>query len=570
MSPTDGAVEAARQAAVQAGAPVFIRPLAAKDIAVVGVQRGQGPLAGVPFVVKDNLDIAGLPTTAGCPALATGPAPDHSAAAVQRLIDAGAVPVGKTNLDQFATGLVGTRSPYGPCSSVASKAHISGGSSSGSAVAVARGIVPLALGTDTAGSGRVPAAFNGLVGVKPTRGLVSTRGLLPACKSLDCVTTLTRTVTDARDALTALTSYDPADPWSRPAPPVAPVTVARRMQVVGVPVAALDLDPLHRAAWKASVDHARTLGLQLVDVDVEPFLEAARLLYQGPWVAERYAAFGHLLEPDGPHLDPTVRSIVLGGAAVTGADTFRGLDRLAALRRRTEPVWRDIDALLLPVTPGHPLLSEVQADPIGVNTRLGTYTNFVNLLDLCAVAVPAGRRTDGLPYGVQLIAPAFADAPLLDLAGRWCGEPTPDATTPAGHTLVAVVGAHLTGLPLNPQLLALGGRLHSRSRTAGGYRLIRLPGDGAVPRPALVHSGDGPDAGLPLEVWELPYQGVGSLLDSVSAPLGLGRVALCDGSNVIGFLAAGGGSLNGEDITDEGGWRAHLDRSAAQSFANNP
>jgi len=564
----DGAVEAARQAAVEAGAPVFIRPFSAADVAVVAVRRGRGPLAGVPFVVKDNIDIAGLPTTAGCPVLATGPVPDRSAAAVQRLIDAGAVPVGKTNLDQFATGLVGTRSPYGACSSVASEAHVSGGSSSGSAVAVARGIVPLALGTDTAGSGRVPAAFNGLVGVKPTRGLVSTRGLLPACRSLDCVTTLTRTVADARDALAAIACYDPADPWSRPAPPVAPVAVARRMQVVGIPVSALDLDPLHRAAWEASVDYARRLGLQLVDVDLEPFLEAARLLYQGPWVAERFAAFGHLLEPDGPHLDPTVRSIVLGGAAVTGADTFRGLDRLAALRRATEPTWRDIDALLLPVTPGHPLLSEVQADPAGVNSRLGTYTNFANLLDLCAVAVPAGRRTDGLPYGVQLIAPAFADAPLLDLAGRWCGEEVPDTATAAGRTLVAVVGAHLSGLPLNPQLLALGGRLHSRSRTAGGYRLIRLPGDGAVPRPALVHSGDGPDAGLPVEVWELPHQGVGALLDAIGSPLGLGRIALQDGSDVTGFLAVGGRSPAGDDVTEEGGWRYHLDRLAAQSPTN--
>ena len=512
-----------------------------------------GPLAGVAFAMKDNIDLAGLPTTGGCPALEQAPPAAASATAVQRLLDAGALPVGKTNLDQFATGLVGTRSPYGRCSSVADPLRISGGSSSGSAVAVASGVVPLALGTDTAGSGRVPAAFNGLVGLKPTRGIVSTRGVLPACRSLDCVSTLTRTVAEARDALAVLAGDDD-DPWSRPVPAQLPVEVAARARVVAVPDAPLDLDPEHRTAWARAVEHLATVVPHVVRVDISAFLEAAQLLYGGPWVAERYAAFGHLLEPDGPHLDPWVRQIVLGGRDLSAAELFRGIDRLAALRRRTEGVWRDVDALLLPVTPGHPTHAEVDADPLGVNARLGVYTNFVNLLDLSAIAVPAGRTDVGLPYGVQLVAPAFADAPLLDLASAWCGEHVDPPVVAPGRALVAVVGAHLTGLPLNPQLVRLGGRLAYRDRTAPGYRLVRLPGDGP-PRPALLGGGQG---AFPVEVWDLPAQGVGQLADAVPAPLGLGRVRLHGGAEVLGFVCADGGAIGGLDVSAAGGWRAHV------------
>ncbi|MGN9909179.1 allophanate hydrolase [Phytohabitans sp. LJ34] len=516
----------------------------------------EAPLAGVRFAIKDNIDLAGHPTTAACPALAARPA-GSSAAAVRLLLEAGAVPVGKTNMDQFATGLVGTRSPYGACHSVASPAHVSGGSSSGSAVAVATGVVPLALATDTAGSGRVPAAFNGIVGVKPTRGLVSNTGVMPAVADLDCVTTFTRTVSAARPAIAALTWADPDDPRSRPTPPRAPAGIAGRMRVVAVPDAETELDPPHQEAWRAALDRLRGVAAHVVRVDIGAFLDAGRLLYEGPWLAARYAAVGRYLEPDGPHLDPTVRRIVLRGRDIAGADVFAGFERLAALRRRTEAVWADVDALMLPTTPGHPRLADVAADPVGVNARLGTYTTFANLLDLCAVAVPAGERADGLPFGVQFVAPAFADAPLLDLAAAWCGEPVPAAAAPPGSTLLAVAGAHLSGLPLNHQLLDAGGRLAFRARTAPGYRLYRLNGPG-VPRPGLLRTGDGPAAGIAVEVWRVPHQAVGALLDTVPAALGLGRVGLDDGTAVAGFLTTEDAVRDATDVTWAGGWRAAL------------
>jgi allophanate hydrolase len=470
-------------------------------------------------------------------------------------MSAGAIPIAKTNMDQFATGLVGTRSPYGACHCVASAAHVSGGSSSGSAVAVALGVVDLALGTDTAGSGRVPAAFNGLVGMKPSRGLISNRGLMPASPSLDCITTFSRTVALARVALETLIAPDSDDPYSRPMPPTAPAGVADRMRVIGVPSARLDLDEPHRRAWQAAVTHAATVS-RLVQVDVEPLLAAARLLYAGPMIGERLAAFGQLLEPDGPHLDPTVRQIVLGARSAKAVDVYRAQHRLAALTAQTRAVFVGIDAIMLPVTPGHPTLAEVAADPTGVNLRLGTYTNMVNLLDLCAVAVPAGSRPDGLPFGVQLIAPAFADRPLLQLASRWCGEPVPPPALGAHRALLAVAGAHLTGQPLNAALVELGGRLRCRARTAAGYRMYAVPGP--IPRPALIRTGDGPSDGIELEIWHLPHQGLGLLLPAVTAPLSLGQIELDDGSWVTGFVGDSLRTESAEDITSYGGWRAYL------------
>jgi allophanate hydrolase len=331
------------------------------------------------------------------------------------------------------------------------------------------------------------------------------------------------------------------------------------MRVVAVPAGELDLDPVHRLAWEAALAHARTVASRVIEVDISPLLEAAAILYGPAFVAMRWAAFGAQL--DGLGVDPVVRRVVTAGRDARAADLVSAQDRLVALRRQAETLWADVDALLLPTTPTHPTHAEVAADPYGVNARLGTYTNFVNLLDLCAVAVPAGSREDGLPFGVQLIAPAFGDAPLLDLAERWCGGAVPAATAGPGRTLVALAGAHMSGLALNGQVLALGGRLHSRVRTAPGYSLYRLPGAG-VARPGLVRTGDGPADGIALELWDLPHQGVGALLDLIPSPLGLGRVALEDGRQVTGFLSETAGVVGATDISDHGGWRAYLSAQA--------
>ena len=501
------------------------------------------PLLGVPFAVKDNIDAEGLPTTAGCPSYAY--APERSAAVVARLLSAGAILVGKTNMDQFATGLVGTRSPYGGCGSVASAEHISGGSSSGSAVAVARGLVAFSLGTDTAGSGRVPAAFNGVVGLKPTLGRLSTDGVVPACRTLDCVSVFTRDAADAAAVLAVAEGFDAGDPFSRrpqPGPAGRPATI-------GVPLAddlaALEDGPMRRA-WEAAVVRATGLA-ELVEVDLSAFLEVAQLLYAGPWVAERYAAVGAFLERGGADIDPTVREIVLGGAALTAPDAFRGAYRLAELRRRAETVWEDADALLVPTVPRHPTHAEVAADPVGVNAELGVWTNFVNLLDLAAIAVPASAREDGLPFGVTFVAPAWSDAALLRLATAW-------ERAEADAIDVAVVGAHLSGMTRNHELLALGARLMHAMRTAPTYRLFDL--DDGTGRPGMVR-GDGGGASIDLEVWRLDIAAFGRFAASIAAPLAIGTVELEDGSTVKGFLCEAHAVAGATEVTACGGWRAY-------------
>ncbi|QSR28496.1 allophanate hydrolase [Nocardioides aromaticivorans] len=517
-----------------------------------------GPLHGLRFAVKDNIDVTGVPTTAGDPRRTT-PATGH-APVVDRLVRAGAVVVGKTNLDQYATGLVGTRSPYGACSSVLSDEHVSGGSSSGSAVAVARGEVDFALGTDTAGSGRVPAAFNGIVGIKPSKGLVSTRGVVPACRTLDCVTVFARDVTTARAAYEQMVGYDAEDPYSRRLEQRA----VPASYTIGVPDLPLDLDPEHAAAWAEAVTAAEALG-EVRRIDVGAFLEAARLLYSGPWLAERWLAFGDALDEDDA-VDPTVRSIVRNGASLTAADAFAGLTRLAELARQSEAAWAEVDVLLLPVTPGHPTLAEVAGDPIGVNSRLGTFTNMTNLLDLCAIAVPGPARSDGLPFGVQLLAPAGGDDLLAELGARWCGEPGLGLVTPAGDgddeqdtVLLAVAGAHLSGQPLNDTLVSRGAALVSTTRTARDYRMFLV--DGPLPRPGLTRlprPTHAPGRGLEVEVWRLPARELGGFATTVAAPLALGPLELADGSEVLGFLCTADAARADRDITRHGGWRAYL------------
>ncbi|GGO90244.1 amidase [Nocardioides phosphati] len=528
--------------------PTFIHRLSPEEVAGFAAAAPDGPLAGTTFAIKDNIDLAGVPTTAADPRRTT-PAV-VSATAVQRLLGAGAVPVGKTNMDQYATGLVGTRSPYGACHSVYSLDHVSGGSSSGSAVAVAAGEAEFALATDTAGSGRVPAAFNGLVGVKPSKGLVPTTGVVPACASLDCVTIMARTVARGREVLAVIAGPDPLDPWSR--------TLEQRATperpVVAVPAGDLDLDPLHQAAWELSVERARALW-EVVEVDVSAFLEAATLLYGGPWVAERRLAFGDLLTDD-PAVDPTVRAIVAGSPPVSAVEAFAAFHRLAALDAATRSVWAGADALLLPVTAAHPTLAEVAADPIGVNSRLGRFTNMTNLLDLCAVAFPGPVRGDGLPFGVQLLAPAGGDLALLDLAASWCGE---EPARPAGGDRIdlVVAGAHLAGEPLNADLVARGGRFVRSARMESDYRMYVV--DGPLPRPGVTRlpAGEpGEPTALAVEVWSLPATALAGFQATIAPPLGLGQVDLADGTRVLGFLCSADGVDPARDITAYGGWRA--------------
>ncbi|RJS46165.1 allophanate hydrolase [Nocardioides cavernaquae] len=528
--------------------PTFIHRLSDAEVAAFEAAAPDGPLSGVTFAIKDNIDLVGVPTTAADPRRTTPAA--ASATAVQRLLDAGAVPVGKTNMDQYATGLVGTRSPYGACHSVFSPEHVSGGSSSGSAVAVASGDAEVALATDTAGSGRVPAAFNGLVGLKPSKGLVPTTGTVPACASLDCVTVMTRTVARAREVFTVIAGPDAADPWSR-AVPQRP-TPAR--PVIAVPVGDLDLDPPHQVAWEASVARARSQW-DVVELDIAAFLDAATLLYSGPWVAERRLAFGEALTDD-PEVDPAVREIVAGAPDLSATDVFAAFHRLAALDASSRQAWQVADALLLPVTPTHPTLADVVADPIGVNTRLGRFTNMTNLLDLCAVAFPGPVRGDGLPFGAQLLAPAGGDLALLDLAAAWGGEQVDEAAAEDRVELV-VAGAHLAGEPLNADLVARGGVFVRAARMAPDYRMYVV--DGPLPRPGVTRlpaAQAGAPSALEVEVWSLPAAALSGFQATIAPPLGLGQVDLDDGTRLLGFLCSADGVDAVRDITTYGGWRA--------------
>jgi allophanate hydrolase len=502
------------------------------------------PLAGVPFAVKDNIDVAGLPTTAACPAYAY--TPQRSAPAVQKLLDAGAVCVGKTNLDQFATGLSGMRSPYGDCRNAFHPDYISGGSSSGSALAVALGAAEFALGTDTAGSGRVPAAFNNLVGLKPTRGLVSSTGVVPACRSLDCVSVFARTVARALQVLELAQGYDAEDPYSRRGEPVALGGGSLR---IAVP-APLEFhgDAEYAELFERALGR---LGGARVAVDYAPFLAAQRLLYEGPWLAERTAQLESFLQTNADDIHPVVRGIVSGGTAFSAADAFRAQYRLAALRRETEALWGTASVMVVPGAPTIYRRAEMAADPVRLNARLGLYTNFVNLLDLAALTVPAGFRQDGLPFGITLIGPAFSDRALASIAARFLGEPAIAEGATAGRVRVAVVGAHLSGMPLNRQLTERAAVLVREARTSADYRLYDL-GDG---RPGLVRQ---PGAGIAVEVWELSAAGFGSFVAQIPPPLGIGTVTLEGGEPVKGFLCEAYAVAGRKDITSHGGWRSYL------------
>ena len=513
------------------------------------------PLFGVPFAVKDNIDVAGLPTTAGCPAFAYKA--ERSATVVERLHSAGAILVGKTNLDQFATGLVGTRSPYGAPSSVYDPAYISGGSSSGSAVAVAAGLVAFALGTDTAGSGRVPAAFNGIVGLKPTRGLVSTAGVVPACRSLDCVSIFAREAEDAAAVLAVARGADARDVYSRVGAGVAP-RLPPGFRFGAPPREQREFfgDEGAAALYEVALDRLRALGGHAVEIDFTPFRAAAELLYAGPWVAERLAAIRPFIERHGAAMDPVVRRIIGGAVTLTAVDAFEGMYRLEALRAAAAAQWKEMDVLALPTTGTIYTHARIAADPIGLNANLGYYTNFVNLLDLAAIAVPGGRRPSGLPFGISLIAPAFHDEALCALGAAFTSGRLGDLGTRAAVRL-AVVGAHLSGQPLNHELTARGARLVGGTRTASEYRLHVLTGT-APPKPGLVRVGAGHGAAIEVEVWEMDETAFGAFVAGVPPPLAIGTLRLKDGEAVKGFVCEPFAVEGAPDISALGGWRAYL------------
>ena len=531
------------------------------------------PLYGIPFVIKDNIDLADVPTTAGCPDYAY--TPPRSAAVVERLIAAGAIPLGKTSLDQFATGLVGTRSPQGACRNSFNREFISGGSSAGSAVAVASGLASFALGTDTAGSGRVPAAFNNIIGVKPSIGRVSMRGVVPACRSLDCVSIFALSCDDAGAVLEVAAGFDAHDPYSRALRHAGFGVPGIRGMRCGVPRGEqLQFfgDSEYQRLFGSAIARLAALGAEIVEIDFAPFLEAARLLYEGPWLAERYAAVGAFLETHPNSVHPVTREVIAQGKRFSAVAGFEGQYKLKELERLSQAAWSRVHVIVTPTAGTIYAIQQVLADPIRLNANLGFYTNFMNLFDLTGVAVPAGFRSDGMPFGITLVGPCTAERAVLALAGEFhrssaptlgaLGLPLPDRIPPAlpssgEYMTVAVCGAHMTGLALNHQLLDRGGHFLGATRTAACYRLYALPGH--VPtRPGLVRvQGDG--RSIDVELWALPVATLGSFLAGVPAPLGLGKIELDTGERVTGFICEGYAAEGATDVSSHGSWRTYLE-----------
>jgi allophanate hydrolase len=582
LRPAEVIAEAQRRARDPAHPSVWITLLTPEQIAVyvhgLDFERfDELPLFGIPFAIKDNIDLTGVPTTCACPAFAY--VPKTSAYVVERLVKAGAVPIGKTNLDQFATGLVGTRSPYGACHSVFDARYVSGGSSSGSAVAVASGMVAFALGTDTAGSGRVPAAFNNLVGLKPTRGRLSNRGVVPACRSLDCVSILASTCYDAAAVLAVTEARDTEDPFSRTPLerplPEGPIRFGKPRNDQVEFFGNKEAQRLYDEACQRMV----ALGGEQIEFDYEPFLKAAALLYAGPWVAERYAAVGEFLESRGTEsADPTVRAIILEGKRHSAVDAFRGLYELEAYAAQSRQIWEEVDLLVLPTAGTIYTIEDVNKEPVRLNSNLGRYTNFVNLLDLAAVAVPAGfgeaQSLPGLPFGVTLIGPAFSDRALLSWGdrlhrsggGRLGGTGFNVSLQPlfelsnennSSRVELAVVGAHLRDQPLNHQLSNRGAQFVTATETAPFYRLYHLANT-TPPKPGLVRVEERLGHGIDVEVWSLCRYAFGDFVSEVPPPLAIGTLELASGKKVKGFVCEPCALEGAKDITRYRGWRSYL------------
>jgi allophanate hydrolase len=533
------------------------------------------PLWGVPFSIKDNIDVAGIPTTAGCPDFAY--TPTTTAFAVQKLLDAGAILIGKTNLDQFATGLVGVRTPYPVPKNALDADYVPGGSSSGSAVAVAHGLVTFALGTDTAGSGRVPAGLNNIVGLKPSLGSVSNSGVVPACRTLDTLSVFAGSVADADRAFRVMAGFDPKDAYSRTLPvPSSPGALPPGLRV-GVPdVKSRNFagDALSEAAFDAALGDLSSLtgSAEAVPVDMTGLFEVGNLLYSGPWVAERFHAIREVITAKPDALHPTTRKIIEGARTISATDTFAGIYKLAELRRIAETIWSQIDILLVPTYPRPRKVAELVADPIGPNSELGTYTNFVNLLDLCALAVPSRFRSDGFPSGVTLIAPRGRDGLLAALGARLHAasgnnvgatqEGVPPAldslsTAVPGEIELAVVGAHLSGMPLNYELTSRNARFLRARPTTKDYKLFALAG-GPPFRPGLMRVADGAGSQIATEVWAISPESLGSFITGVPAPLGIGTIRLADGTSPKGFIVEAEGVVGAKDVSEFGGWRNYI------------
>jgi allophanate hydrolase len=547
----------------------------AEKLSQAGGDISRLPLYGIPFAVKDNIDVAGWPTTAACPGFSYVARTD--ATVVRRLREAGAIVAGKTNLDQFATGLVGTRSPYGIVPNSFRAEYVSGGSSSGSASVVARGMVPFALGTDTAGSGRVPAGFNNIVGLKPTRGWLSTTGVVPACRTLDCVSILALTVEDAECIAMLAAGVDESDPYSRLQPNTAPLGFSEPLRVAVPAAPEFFGDTEAAAAFSKAVQRMRAMGARLSDIDFGPFLELADMLYNGPWVAERFFAAAEFWKHRPSALHATVREVISRGFAFSAKDFFKAEYHRAELARIVAKVMSSVDALVVPTAPRFYTIAEVLAHPIELNARLGIYTNFANFADLSALALPAGLRSDGLPAGVTLLAPAWHDSALASFGRRWQQQHAAEGATlgATGRSFIqrqtvafakqpsaiclAVVGAHLRGMPLNHQLTSRGATFVEETATAPRYRLFSLAGS-QPPKPGLLRllPAESGGASIVVELWNMPSGNFGAFTAEIPPPLGIGTLELADGRLVKGFICEPAGLAGAEDITSFGGWRAYL------------